>query len=171
MWERIADLQDDIDVVVNLAYDWLPLYLTSWFDVPVVHFISMAIAQRRDGRRGHTACAWRHPDRLGAHTRAQAATFDRVVDGASTLWTVPFRILGSGVITDRYDVCRTCRLRSRVPRRRGSDLSREGLRGRRRAVRAQRLARQGLGHHAGSRLLAADSATTSRTRDSSTADS
>ena len=32
-------------------------------------------------------------------------TFDRVVDGA--VETVPLRILGSGVITDRYDVCLT----------------------------------------------------------------
>jgi UDP-glucose:tetrahydrobiopterin glucosyltransferase len=104
MWQRVADLQDDIDVVVNLGYDWLPLYLTSFLAVPVVHFISMGSlndamdAAIRDLAR-------RHPDRLGAHSRAQAVTFDRVVDGA--IETVPLRILGSGVIADRYDVCLT----------------------------------------------------------------
>jgi UDP-glucose:tetrahydrobiopterin glucosyltransferase len=104
MWQRVADLQHDIDVVVNLGYDWLPLYLTSFLAVPVVHFVSMGSlndamdAAIRDLAR-------RAPDRLGAHSRAQALTFDRVIDGA--IETVPFRILGSGVITDRYDVCLT----------------------------------------------------------------
>jgi UDP-glucose:tetrahydrobiopterin glucosyltransferase len=101
MWERVAELQDHVDVVVNLGYDWLPLYLTSFLDVPVVHFVSMGSLNDvmdtaiRDLAR-------RRPGHLGAHTRSQAVTFDRVIDGS--LETVPFRILGSGVITDRYDL-------------------------------------------------------------------
>ncbi len=101
MWDRIAELQGDFDVVVNLAYDWLPLYLTRWLDVPVVHFISMGSLNDAMDAAIHDL-ARRHPDRLGAHTRAQAVTFDRTVDGV--VETVPFRLLGSGVITDRYDV-------------------------------------------------------------------
>ena len=30
MWDRVADLHADADVVVNFAYDWLPFYLTRW---------------------------------------------------------------------------------------------------------------------------------------------
>jgi UDP-glucose:tetrahydrobiopterin glucosyltransferase len=101
MWQRIADLQDDIDVVVNLGYDWLPLYLTSFLAVPVVHFISMGSLNDVMDAAIHDL-ARRRPDCLGAHSHAQAVTFDRVVDGV--IETVPFRILGSGVITDRYDV-------------------------------------------------------------------
>lgn len=96
MWERIADLQHDYDVIVNLSYDWLPLYLTRFFDVPVVHLVSMAslndvmdTAVRDVGRR--------FPDRLAAHTRAQASTFG----GQHS--SVPFRIVGNGVVVDRYD--------------------------------------------------------------------
>jgi UDP-glucose:tetrahydrobiopterin glucosyltransferase len=105
MWQRIADLQDDIDVVVNLGYDWLPLYLTSFLAVPVVHFISMGSLNDAMDAAIHDL-ARRHPDRLGAHSRAQAVTFNRVIDGAAdgVIEAVPFRILGSGVITDRYDV-------------------------------------------------------------------
>ena len=104
MWERVADLQDDIDVVVNLGYDWLSLYLTSFLAVPVVHFISMASLNDAMDAAIHDL-AGRTPGRLGAHSRAQAVTFDRMIDGA--IETVPFRILGSGVIAERYDVCLT----------------------------------------------------------------
>ena len=103
MWERVADLQHDVDVVVNLAYDWLPLYLTTWLDVPVVHFVSMGSLNDALDAELHRLVR-RLPDRLGAHTRAQADTFDRRVDD-SAVETVPFRLLGSGVIVDRYDVC------------------------------------------------------------------
>ncbi|HYN31309.1 MAG TPA: glycosyltransferase [Ilumatobacteraceae bacterium] len=104
MWERVADLQDDIDIVVNLGYDWLPLYLTSFLAVPVVHIISMgSLNDAMDAAIHHLA--QRFPDRLGAHSQAQALTFDRMVDGA--IETVSFRIVGGGVMTDRYDVCLT----------------------------------------------------------------
>ena len=101
MWERVADLQHRIDVVVNLGYDWLPLYLSSFLDVPVVHFVSMGSLNDVMDDAIHDL-ARRQPGRLGAHTLSQAVTFDRVVDGSCQ--TVPFRILGSGVITDRYDL-------------------------------------------------------------------
>jgi UDP-glucose:tetrahydrobiopterin glucosyltransferase len=100
MWERIADLQDEFDVIVNLAYDWLPLYLTPWFDVPVVHLVSMAsLSDSMDA--AVTAVARRYPGRLAAHTRAQALTFTAAIDG---LDAVPFRIVGNGIVVDRYDV-------------------------------------------------------------------
>ncbi len=101
MWDRVAELAGRVDVVVNLAYDWLPLYLTSFLHVPVVHLISMgSLNDAMDAVI--RAVARRHPGRLGAHSMAQAATFDRIVDGTSD--RVPFRIVGSGVITDRYDM-------------------------------------------------------------------
>jgi len=96
MWNRVADIQDDFDVVVNLAYDWLPLFLARFFQVPIVHFISMSslndamdVAIRE--------IAGRYPDRLGAHSVAQAATF-------SSGSPLPFRVLANGIVTDRYDV-------------------------------------------------------------------
>ena len=64
-------------MVVNLGYDWLPLYLTSFLAVPVVHFISMGSLNDAMDAAIHDL-ARRSPDRLGAHSRAQADTFDRV---------------------------------------------------------------------------------------------
>jgi UDP-glucose:tetrahydrobiopterin glucosyltransferase len=102
MWDRIADLQRDFDVIVNLAYDWLPLYLTPWFDVPVVHLVSMAsLSDSMDA--AVAGVARRYPDRLAAHTRAQAATFSSAI-GEDRLDAVPFRIVGNGIVVDRYDV-------------------------------------------------------------------
>jgi UDP-glucose:tetrahydrobiopterin glucosyltransferase len=96
MWNRVADIQDDFDVVINLAYDWLPLFLTRFMRVPVVHFISMgSLNDAMDSAIREVAD--RYPDRLGAHSRAQAASFCGDVP-------VPFRVLANGIVTDRYDV-------------------------------------------------------------------
>jgi UDP-glucose:tetrahydrobiopterin glucosyltransferase len=94
MWDHIAALQDDVDIVVNLAYDWLPLYLTRFLDVPVVHFISMgSLTDAMDAAIADVAV--RHPGRLAAHTLSQAATF------RDPSW---FRLLQSGIVTDRYEM-------------------------------------------------------------------
>ena len=103
MWDRIADLQSEFDVIVNLAYDWLPLYLTPWFDVPVVHLVSMAsLSDSMDD--AVAGIARRYPNRLAAHTRAQAATFHTAI-GENRLDTAEesFRIVGNGIVVDRYD--------------------------------------------------------------------
>jgi UDP-glucose:tetrahydrobiopterin glucosyltransferase len=97
MWERVARVQHEFDVVVNLAYDWLPMYLTGILEVPVVHIVSMgSLSDAMD--EAIAAVARRHPGRLAVHTAAQAATFDR------RLGPAPFRIVGNGIVTDRYDL-------------------------------------------------------------------
>lgn len=94
MWDRVADLQADFDVIVDMAYDWLPLYLTRFFAVPVVHLVSMGSL---NDAIDHVIADLHHrmPGRLAAHTVAQAQTFpDPEV----------FRVVGSGIVTERYDV-------------------------------------------------------------------
>ena len=94
MWNHIADMQDDLDIVVNLAYDWLPLYLTRFLDVPVVHLISMgSLTEVMDEAIADVAA--RFPGHLAAHTQSQAATF------LDPSW---FRLLSSGIVTDRYEM-------------------------------------------------------------------
>jgi UDP-glucose:tetrahydrobiopterin glucosyltransferase len=94
MWDRIADMQHDFDVVINLAYDWLPLYLTRLLDVPVTHVVSMgSLTDVMDAAIADVA--GRFPDRLAVHTRSQAATFG---DPSS------FRVVASGIVTDRYEM-------------------------------------------------------------------
>jgi UDP-glucose:tetrahydrobiopterin glucosyltransferase len=94
MWQYIAEHQQDYDIVVNMAYDWLPLYLTGLLEVPVVHLVSMgSLNDAMDLALDDVAR--RHPGRLAAHSSAQAATY-RSPDS--------FRIVGSGIVTERYDV-------------------------------------------------------------------
>jgi UDP-glucose:tetrahydrobiopterin glucosyltransferase len=97
MWQRIFELRDDIDVVINMAYDWLPMFLTGWLDVPVVHLVSMgSLSDAIDHAIGQVAA--HYPGRLAAHSRAQADTFpDPSV----------FRIVGNGIVIDRYEFCPT----------------------------------------------------------------
>lgn len=95
MWEWVRTHQHEADVVVNLAYDWLPFYLTPFLDVPVAHLVSMgslndamddAIARLLDVRPGAAA----------VHSRAQADTFPLLADR--------LRVVGNGIAVERYDV-------------------------------------------------------------------
>lgn len=96
MWEAAARLQDEVDLIVNFAYDWLPLYLTGLFRTPVLHLISMG--SLNDALDAAAVSVARHyPERLAVHTRAQAATFPepladqmRVVSSGLDLRLYPF---------------------------------------------------------------------------------
>ncbi|HSL72871.1 MAG TPA: glycosyltransferase [Ilumatobacteraceae bacterium] len=108
MWDRVADLHTDADVVVNLAYDWLPFYLTRWLPTPITHIVSMGSLTDVMDTAIHDV-ARRHPDRLAAHSHAQAHTYDRTAgDGgtvdAAAATSVPFRILGGGISVEQYAV-------------------------------------------------------------------
>jgi UDP-glucose:tetrahydrobiopterin glucosyltransferase len=95
MWDWVREHQAHFDVVLNLAYDWLPVYLTPFLDVPVAHLVSMgslneamdaALADLLDVRPGAAA----------VHSRAQAATFPAIADR--------LRVVGNGIAVERYDV-------------------------------------------------------------------
>lgn len=95
MWEWVRAHQSSIDVVLNLAYDWLPFYLTPFLDVPVAHLVSMGslndamddvIARLLDLRPGAAA----------VHSHAQAATFPLLTDR--------LRVVGNGIAVERYDL-------------------------------------------------------------------
>jgi UDP-glucose:tetrahydrobiopterin glucosyltransferase len=95
MWEWVRAHQHRIDVVINLAYDWLPFYLTPFLDVPVAHLVSMgslneamddAIARLLDVRPGAAA----------VHSAAQAESFGHLAHR--------LRVVGNGISVDRYDV-------------------------------------------------------------------
>lgn len=46
MWDFARAHQESTDVIVNFAYDWLPLFLTRFFYKPVLHQISMGVLSR-----------------------------------------------------------------------------------------------------------------------------
>lgn len=99
MWDAVLDRQDDVDVVLNMSYDWLPLMLSPYLRVPVAHLVSMAsMSEAMDHAIGRVAA--RRPGSLAVHGRAQAATFAHLPaigpEGAG------LRVLGNGIDPDHY---------------------------------------------------------------------
>lgn len=93
-WARVH--QDDFDVILNLAYDWLPFYLTPFFvTTPLAHLVSMATVSDVMDDAITRAAAWR-PRNVAMHSHAQADTFPTLSG------LVP--VIGSGIAVERYDV-------------------------------------------------------------------
>ncbi|YCO47996.1 glycosyltransferase family 4 protein [Thermosynechococcus sp. FA-CM-4201] len=95
MWARVRQLQDQFDVIVNFAYDWLPFYLTPFLSRPVGHLVSMAsVSDVMDQAIARVIDDY--PGTISVYTRTQAATFpfgDRCV------------CLGSGLDLSLYEFC------------------------------------------------------------------
>lgn len=92
MWRYAAASQHQFDLIFNFAYDWLPLYLTSFFQCPVVHWVSMsALSVEMDAMVSKTVDLY--PYALAVNTRACADTFsagDRLL------------IMGKGIDVRQY---------------------------------------------------------------------
>lgn len=74
MWDYARQVQANYDVIVNFAYDWLPLYLTPFFDTPIAHLISMgSLTDTMDHIIEQVANQF--PGTIGVHGKTQAATF------------------------------------------------------------------------------------------------
>lgn len=74
LWRRALSRQAEFDVILNLAYDWLPIWLTPHVPTPIAHLISMgSVGEAMDGVIAEVASAL--PDRFAFHTAAQAADF------------------------------------------------------------------------------------------------
>jgi UDP-glucose:tetrahydrobiopterin glucosyltransferase len=74
MWDFARDRQQEFDLILNFAYDWLPFYLTPFFEKPIAHLISMgSLSEAMDAIASKVAS--RFPKTMGLYTFAQAATF------------------------------------------------------------------------------------------------
>lgn len=74
MWNYARQVQSDYDVIVNFAYDWLPLYLTPFFNTPIAHLISMgSLTDVMDSIIEQIATNF--PQTIGVHSLSQAQTF------------------------------------------------------------------------------------------------
>lgn len=97
MWQAVR--AQPWDAAINLAYDWLPLYLTPFFDRPVLHLISMgSLVDYLDEIL--TQVCENYPHRVAMHTHAQAMTFGETIAQRVT-------ILGNGLDIHQYDFCPT----------------------------------------------------------------
>jgi UDP-glucose:tetrahydrobiopterin glucosyltransferase len=92
MWGRARQMQEEYDLILNFAYDWLPVYLTPFFRRPPAHLISMAsVSEAMDQIVRQTYRTF--PRQFAFHSLAQAETF-----GIAP----PYRCLGNGIELSRY---------------------------------------------------------------------
>ena len=95
MWAYARQVQQDYDLILHFAYDWLPFYLTPFFQTPIAHFVSMgSLTDAMDTVISQAAQAF--PATVGMFTRIQAETFphpDR------------YYLLGSAIDISLYDYC------------------------------------------------------------------
>lgn len=74
LWAEAYRQQQHYDVLINFAYDWLPFYLTPFFNRPIAHLVSMgSLTDAMDKVIAQTID--RFPGTIGVHSRAQADTF------------------------------------------------------------------------------------------------
>lgn len=74
MWSLARQQQAAYDLIVNFAYDWLPFYLTPFFQRPIAHLVSMgSLSDAMD--HAIAQVAQHFPGTIGVHTWAQAQTF------------------------------------------------------------------------------------------------
>lgn len=95
MWAYARHHQNDYDLILNFAYDWLPLYLTPFFSTAVAHFITMSSCSNAMDKIVQTV-ADAFPHNVGFYTQAQAATF--------SLSTKAY-CLGSAINLSLYQFC------------------------------------------------------------------
>ena len=96
MWDYGRQVQDNYDLLVNFAFDWLPFYLTPFFERgKIAHFISMGSMTEATDNIMHQVIQ-RYPGTFGVYTQSQADTF-------------PFadacEILGSAIDLSLYEFC------------------------------------------------------------------
>jgi UDP-glucose:tetrahydrobiopterin glucosyltransferase len=95
LWDYARQVQSDFDLIVNFAYDWLPFYLTPFFQTPVVHLVSMgSLSDALDLQIAKIAA--QYPHSIAVYTKTQAQTFSFAKD------CVP---LGSGLDLSLYHFC------------------------------------------------------------------
>ncbi len=75
MWDYAGQVASDYDLIVNFAYDWLPLFLTAFFPGKLIHLISMgSLTDVMDQAVKNTI--ERFPESIAFHTHSQAETFN-----------------------------------------------------------------------------------------------
>jgi len=74
MWEYARTVQHEYDLLVNFAFDWLPFYLTLFFETTIAHFISMGSMTTASDRIMEQIIQ-QYPSTFGVYTKSQADTF------------------------------------------------------------------------------------------------
>jgi UDP-glucose:tetrahydrobiopterin glucosyltransferase len=74
LWDSARQIEQEFDLLLNFAYDWLPFYLSGFLQRPVAHLVSMgSLTDAMDQIIEQTLD--RFPQRIAVHSQAQAETF------------------------------------------------------------------------------------------------
>lgn len=92
MWEYARQVQQRFDLIVNFAFDWLPFYLTPFFETTVAHFISMGSMTNASDRIMERVIK-QYSGTFGVYTQSQADTFP---------FACEWEILGSAIDLSLY---------------------------------------------------------------------
>lgn len=93
LWDYARQVQGNYDLIVNFAYDWLPFYLTPFFNCAIAHLVSMgSLTDVMDEAIARVATQF--PGTIGVHSHAQAQTFS---------FASQCRYLGNGIDLSQYD--------------------------------------------------------------------
>ncbi len=73
--DKALEISKDYDAIINLSYDWLPLWLTPHLEVNIFHLISMGVVSElmKDVIENLSKS---HHRRLAFHTYSQASDYD-----------------------------------------------------------------------------------------------
>ena len=74
MCEFALTQQQDYDVILNLAYDWLPIWLTRFAQTPIYHLVSMSNENDNIANALQTL-NFHNPARIALHSRKSAQTY------------------------------------------------------------------------------------------------
>lgn len=74
MWDHARSVEHEYDLLFNFAYDWLPFYLTPFFETLIAHLVSMgSLSDAMDHIIERVANQF--PTTIAVHSLAQAETF------------------------------------------------------------------------------------------------
>ncbi|GAB4214029.1 MAG: glycosyltransferase family 4 protein [Synechococcales cyanobacterium] len=100
LWELAFQRHNEFDLVVNWGYEWLPLYLSGFFRVPVLHVIGQgSLTHALDAALQQVV--ERFPGSVAVHSHAQSATF-RFAQSALQAGRDPFFVLPCGIDLTQY---------------------------------------------------------------------
>lgn len=74
MWDYAGQVASDYDLILNFAYDWLPVFLTPFFQGKLIHLVSMGSLTDVMDQAVKNALEC-FPGSIAFHTHSQAETF------------------------------------------------------------------------------------------------
>jgi len=92
MLEKGLEIAKDADVLLNMSYDWLPIWMTLNFEIPIAHLISMGSESSIISNLIFKVYA-KHPNNFAFHSKMQANDYPFIKEPI---------IIGNGFNLDNY---------------------------------------------------------------------